>query len=820
MTPRLRRAIPCLLFVLPLLALLGWQLVVNPIHRERDAVQERLDTASPPLMPGLTAGQTFVSHHPGLSSVEILLVVYDPSREIPANARLIMTLERLDVPDQPPVRVELSGAGMQHNQRVEFPFDPLADSESATYRFTLSSNGAHGLGAWYSQTEAYAYGERLENGAPRPGDLYFVTGYDYRLTDALGDVGQIVGGSLGLVLALLLLLGLPGFVLSLYLLPGRRLDGVLYAGLILSLSMAFWPLVWLWASVAGLSLVGGRIWGVIGLLLLAGAARLWGRRDALVRPVIARKDAFPVAVLAMVLLAIGATRVLQVRELDVPAWIDSVHHTVLTQLLSERGNIPATFEPYLPAVNFHYHFGFHSQAAALMGLSGLPSHRAVLILGQVLNAASALVVAAWASRLARNRWAGVAAAIVVGLLSTMPAYYVSWGRYTQLTGLVLLPATCLATLALLEERNPGRPLLMGGYLLAGLFLAHYRVLVFYVLFWGVYALIALGRGRFSRVRLGQIIRRSVGLAGVALLFALPWLVRLLVRLLPDVGTLYGGWEGPEGYNDFPTGLIDSGWTRQLLIAAGVGAAWGLLRRRVLVVGIAVWVGLWLLAANLRVIGLFDIWLIHNSSVVISLWLPTGLLIGWMVGDLANLARRGAKRMPSWVPRQVGALVGAALLVLSGWAAWRMVDVVNPVTVLTTRDDVYAMGWVAEHTPADARFLINTRFWQGDLYVGSDGGWWLPILSRREVTLPSVLYQQSPPAYRQAIVHFAQFMEKAPAVDDPALIERLRQAGVTHVFVGARGGRFMPKDLDASPYFALRYASGPVRVYDFIPDAGE
>ncbi|NLG48815.1 MAG: hypothetical protein GX552_01735 [Chloroflexi bacterium] len=486
MTLRLRRVLPYLLLVLLVLALLGWQLAVSPTHHERDVAQERLDTATPPLMPGLTAGQTFVSRQPGLSSIEILLVVYDPDREIPADTRLTMTLERLDAPEQPPVRVELGGAGMEHNQRIVFPFKPLADSENATYRFTLSSNGAHSLGAWYSQGEAYAYGERLENGVPQPGDLYFITGYDYRLADALEDVARMVAGSLGLVPALLLLLALPGFVASLYLLPARRLDGVLYAALILSLSMAFWPLLWLWASVAGVSLTGWRLWGIIGLLLVAGAARLWARRGALARPILAREDALPVAILVAVLLVIGATRVLHVRELEVPAWVDSVHHTVLTQLLFEQGGIPVTFEPYLPALNFHYHFGFHSQAAALMGLSGLPSYRAVLVLGQVLNAASALVVAAWASRLARNHWAGVAGAIVVGLLSTMPAYYVSWGRYTQMAGLVLLPATCLSTLALLEqERTPWRLLLAGGYLLAGLFLVHYRVMVFYVLFWGV-----------------------------------------------------------------------------------------------------------------------------------------------------------------------------------------------------------------------------------------------------------------------------------------------------------------------------------------------
>ena len=147
----------------------------------------------------------------------------------------------------------------------------------------------------------------------------------------------------------------------------------------------------------------------------------------------------------------------------------------------------------------------------------------------------------------------------------------------------------------------------------------------------------------------------------------------------------------------------------------------------------------------------------------------------------------------------------------------MVDIVNPVTVLATQDDIYAMQWVAQDTPSDALFLINTRVWQGELHVGSDGGWWLPILGRRSVTLPWVLYYQSEPAYRDAVVDLAKTVEEAPSLDDPAFVARLQQEGVDYVFVGAHGGRLMPKDLDASPHFALRYASGPVRVYQFVPN---
>jgi hypothetical protein len=113
-------------------------------------------------------------------------------------------------------------------------------------------------------------------------------------------------------------------------------------------------------------------------------------------------------------------------------------------------------------------------------------------------------------------------------------------------------------------------------------------------------------------------------------------------------------------------------------------------------------------------------------------------------------------------------------------------------------------------------LINSGRWQGELRAGTDGGWWLPILARRQVTLPSVLYAQGSHDYFLAVNDLARTVEEAPSVDEPELLHALAEAGVTHVFVGARGGKLMPQDLDASPHYRSLYVLGPVRVYAFEP----
>ena len=75
---------------------------------------------------------------------------------------------------------------------------------------------------------------------------------------------------------------------------------------------------------------------------------------------------------------------------------------------------------------------------------------------------------------------------------------------------------------------------------------------------------------------------------------------------------------------------------------------------------------------------------------------------------------------------------------------------------------------------------------------------------------------SQPAVDSDFKLLARAVEEAPSLDDPALIARLRAEGVTHVFVGERAGRLLPKDLDASPHYRLLYTHGPARVYAFAP----
>jgi hypothetical protein len=197
---------------------LAWQLAANPAHEERGIAQERLDQAGAALDLDHSTAQTFYSERAGLCAVEFLLVRYRPDDPLPAGARVLLTLERLDAPG-PALEVELDPAGWRHNQPVRFAFDPQPDSAGATYRAVLSCDAPTDLAFWRTASDAYAGGAAYDGDAEQPGDLYFRTYYSYRLTDALAELIVMLGRGLGLLPALLIALALPGWVLALYLLP-------------------------------------------------------------------------------------------------------------------------------------------------------------------------------------------------------------------------------------------------------------------------------------------------------------------------------------------------------------------------------------------------------------------------------------------------------------------------------------------------------------------------------------------------------------------------------------------------------------------------
>jgi len=142
----------------------------------------------------------------------------------------------------------------------------------------------------------------------------------------------------------------------------------------------------------------------------------------------------------LVLLLVISFRFYQAKDLVFPAWVDSVHHVFITQKIIDYGGLPETLAPELDVPLF-YHYGFHLIAALFSWISRLEPVQAVLWFGQVINALVVLGIYRLSKALWHRKLPAIFAALLVGLAFQMPAYYLTWGRYTLLTGLlVMLPA--------------------------------------------------------------------------------------------------------------------------------------------------------------------------------------------------------------------------------------------------------------------------------------------------------------------------------------------------------------------------------------------
>jgi hypothetical protein len=642
------------------------------------------------------------------------------------------------------------------------------------------------------------------------------------------------------------------------------------------LSLALYPLLLLWGNLIGLQLGPLYAWapplaGLATLLWrnrdwrparLAAAWRAWAHSPAL----------WPDLALLIVIGLLAGVRFAAADAIDAPLWGDSYHHTLIAQLLVDHGGLFNSWQPYAEMQTLTYHFGFHTAAATLHWFSGLAPPQAIIWAGQLLNVLAVIALYPLAFRVGGSRWAGVGALLLAGLLAPMPAYYVNWGRYTQLAGQAILPAAIYLIWAAVDNRyesvaashrqtmNPGRSIADDGpttdhepqttdyeshgsswrffilpwLALAGLGLAHYRVLIFVVFFFPALLLLQLGRQRLRSL----LARMAVVAVGAGLLF-LPWFIHVFAgRIL----AIFAIWlTTPATALPPATQEYNAAIDPQLVLPALVwlllvfSLAWGLWRRDRGVALLGLWWLFVLLAVNPHWLSLPGTGALTNFALLIAAYIPVGVLLGaafgWLVcaasGDRPML---GIEPRPSSfdLRRRIALPIGTMLLAaLALWGATRRLgDLEIPQHALVTRPDLRAAAWIRANTPPDARFLVNAFFAFGDSsVVGSDGGWWLPLLSGRQTTLPPLLYvsEQAPrPDYYRWVTALPALLQQQP-IDAPAVLDMLRQRGIAYVYIGQRQGRvnyagsavLQPQQMLDSAHFRPIYHEDRVWVFEVL-----
>jgi hypothetical protein len=841
-TLSLLTALPLLLLLLLVLALST--LLSGTYVRSLEQSLYDSDTGS---SPSSLMAQSFLSTRPNLSRIDLQLSSF-PNLSGDGEIRLLTG----DGTTGPVVySAPLSAGSFAHDPYLSIAFPPIASSAGVTYTLVLQTPGyplASALALRYNSFDVLSAGQMYTDAGPAQGDLVLSAYYHYGLPDLLADLATAISAHALEILAWLLLLLLPGLALLFWLPAGLNGGQILLAAP--GLTALTLPLLVLVLRVVGLPLGSVGVWLLLLLSALAIAARFYRARrthTALLNtsptasspsaPHFTSSSILFWSLLATIFVATLTARLLSLREEVAGMGLDAYHHTLIAGMIIDHGGIPSNYEPFAPLSSFTYHFGFHTLISSVAWLTGLSRPQDLLLLmpqvGQFATALPVLTLTLFGWRVLNNRRAGLLAGSLVGLSSIFPAYYVNWSRYTQGLGLALLPVAWVLFLNVVERPHiPGRSSalapptgpdsathsalrnlqLSGPYMLAviavsGLFLTHYRIAMIFIV---MAALYVAGRflGTLRTTRTGPptlaplVVLRRVGLAAVLSLAALsPWLVNLLQNFRSHLAGRSG--PAPPAYYDLSPLkdllLHPTMWALYLLGALGLILA---IRRRVwplLLIALAwAFLGLWSnpylfdwLAPGFRLpaSGYLDV-----STWAQSVWLPLGLLSGYLLAEAFSSALSLGKVLSSSRRRLWGATVrvlAVPALVIAGLAVALPIAFNLDSRPYIAQADKDALLWMHDNLPPGSFVLANPfRFGWSDAIYGSDSGMWVPFVAGVPASVPPLpAYNERlvDPTYLNQILDIIRYEPLASNQMQPEDWQALRDRGVTHIFVGTRSG---------------------------------
>jgi hypothetical protein len=755
--------------------------------------------------PGAAIEQTFVMRRAGLNSITFW-AGKDPdatASKDKAGLPIQFDLYKYQQASAPlyTSKIAVSSSGPYH---VSLPVQNDPAGAAYLIRLTAPQGGLIVLGI---NADVYPQGAAFINNLPIQADIAFRTTYNYNVQTAFYDLGKLFPG-LWLAIPLIAVLFLPGWLLLDLAGLSARFDGGEKLALSLGLSLSAIPLLMLWTTTAGLH------WNrsiVILVALCLTAIALWR----------ARKQIFsfhitPIGIgLTVVLLLSLGVRLAMARDMAGPAWVDSVHHALITRLIEQNGGFPPTYSPFVDMPANQYHSGFHSSLAVFQWLSGLELPEAMLLFGNILNALAVLAVYLFTTTLTRNRLAGLVAALISGLVTPMPAYYTSWGRYTELAGLLILPAALAFLVKFFEENQKTfdvKTLLLACLASTGVLLVHYRVMAFLAI---LLAAFFISKTPFSREKFQAYGKKALSLAVVLItavfLSSLPWILPNISRI-GAYALKSAGAPNVKLFADFSFSLLSSALGVYSLWAAGLGLLLGIVQRKRFPFALLLWIPGMFGLANLSAYGLPGGSFVNNTSVEISLFMPISLLGGYLVSQTIGFIHKFLPRR--FAPIEPFTFIAAGLFV-AFLGIQHLLPLLNPITELSRQGDRPAMQWIQKNIPVDETILINPFLWMTTVYAGNDGGYWITPLTGRNTIPPPAIYAFGSSQKSQQINDLCNKVIQTGSNPDN-LWNLMLAHNIHYVFTGVRGGPIAVDKLAASSHFKVIYADQGAYMFKTIP----
>jgi hypothetical protein len=782
-----------------------------------------------------SVGQSFVSRRGRLNGITVWVTNKPGQDGSAANGQLVFKLFHSNGEDRPISAMGVAILPDWNNSQIEVLFTPQADPPGQSYYLQIESTG--GTVQLHGRNEnAYENGMGFVNGSSVDADLAFRLTYDYDTSAILQDLGKW-GSQAFLLIPLGLTLYLPGWIiLDLTGLKRRFIVGE-QASVSVGLSLAILPLLMLWSSIFHIRWSRIGILGVTGFFvgyylirfLIVRLRSIKINHEAVDTPGVVNsiKNKSSILIGLALIAIIGGTffiRLAMVRDLATPAWVDSVHHAMITKLIMQQGYFPASYAPYMEFDVYNYHIGFHSGLAVFTWLSKLEIPDALLIYGQALNALASLAVYFLTTTLTRKPLAGLFAAFITGFLTPMPAYYTSWGRYTQLAGLLIMPT--LITLLrsklhslnneLTDQRILSSNLILAIIAMSGLFLVHYRVIAFAFLFMIADLIVSILQ---QNSRMLDILKRWAGIGVIcslgAMLLTFPWFIPTLNNIfLPKLSP-------PESttavlFGDFGWRFLKTAYGKYALVLAGFGLIWAIMKQYRLASVSIIWIFLLLFFSNLDALKLPGGGFITGTSVVIMLFIPISILGGYFLDEVVSTWQALIPRQSHISHYAFWSLITVAVMISAAFGSRQLLPIINPVTILSRQADRTALEWINQKQFQDTTFLINPFSWGFGLYAGNDGGYWIsPVTGARSLP-PPALYGLGDPSYVEQINLLSQ-QASNPESTPIKLWEIMHDNGIDYIYLGVRSGPISMADLLKSGLFEQIYDVEGVSILKILPE---
>jgi hypothetical protein len=587
---------------------------------------------------------------------------------------------------------------------------------------------------------------------------------------------------LSTVVALIILL-LPGLALLRLCVAREQLSLLSQLTIAPGITAAFTTLFLTWCQLCHVPFGSVGTW----LALLAALAILIVKKNDLTK-----NQLWPWLTLVALLGLLLLVRVHAARDCVVAPGIDSAQHTVIAQLLRDHHGLFRSWAPYDASETFTYHFGFHAVTALFAWVTGVDSAYAVFVMSRAVGLCAAASLFALVRLWTRSNWGGVFAVATWELYSRHFHFFELPGRWTLLTGLMILPSALVVFDVFFMER--GRRLWLVGLLsaitIAGLGLAQYKSALIFVVLAVSLVCARCAAAIFSRTNprakfLVKILVGSLCVALCAFLLALPrlstvlqartghQLKRIVVEGVPMNPAAFGAPQLDAA------GIFRTAFNTPQKIAVSILALLGgiviLMRRREAIWFAAGWFALTLLM-NPRLIGIDRLGLIDEIHWKFAVQAAIAALAGLAVGLFCEVAT--PRRALAW---NIGLMCAALALAIYG--AIRLPPLpVSSKFVLP--DDLRLMSWMKQHMPAGEKIAARSFFDQGEVQ-GYDAAVWVPYFTRHQTNQSSLAagLERAPDAVREKARQFTRELYQRD-MSTPESARWMREKGFPWFFVGA------------------------------------